>query len=72
MERVLLCYNDKADYLFEVENIEDLDNAIEYKNKKLEEYAFGMSDFEYILEYLNENAIRYNYIDLFSIQRIDY
>lgn len=72
MERVLLCYDDKPDYLFEIDDIEDLDRAIEYKNEKLEQEEFGMSDFEYILEYLDQNAIRYNYIDLFSIQRIEY
>lgn len=72
MERVLLCYDDMADYLFEIGNIEDLDKAIEYKNKRLEQEEFGMSDFEYILEYLDQNAIRYNYIELFNVQRIEY
>nr|DAK86236.1 MAG TPA: hypothetical protein [Caudoviricetes sp.] len=72
MKKVLLVFNGKADYLFEIENIEELNKAVEYKNNKIEEAEFGMSDFEYILEYLDNNAIEYNYIDLFDIEQIEY
>ena len=72
MERVLLCFDGKPDYLFEIDDIEDLDKAIEYKNRQLEINAFGMSDFEYILEYLDNNSIWYSYIDLMRCQMVEY
>ena len=72
MEKVLLCFDGIPDYLFEVDNIEDIDKAIEYKNNQLENNNYSMSDFEYIIEYLNNNSINYDYISLFNIKRVEY
>lgn len=72
MEKVILYYDNNLDYLFEIENIEYLEKAIEYKNEKLENNDFCMSDFEYILEYLNRNNIKFDYIELWDIKRIEY
>lgn len=72
MEKVILYYDNNLDYLFEIENIEYLEKAIEYKNEKLENNDFCMSDFEYILEYLNKNNIKFDYIELWNIKKLEY
>ena len=72
MEKVILYYDDNLDYLFEVEKIEHIKKAIEYKNNKIYNEDFSMSDFEYILEYLDNNNIKYNYIELFNIKHLEY
>jgi hypothetical protein len=72
MEKVLLCYDDKPDYVFLIEDIEHINKAIEYKNNKLEVNTIGMSDFEYIIEYLNNNNIEYDYISLFDAKELEY
>lgn len=72
MEKVILYYDNNLDYLFEIENIEYLEKAIEYKNEKLENNDFCMSDFEYILEYLNKNNIKFDYIELLNIKKLEY
>lgn len=73
MEKVILYYDDNYDYLFEIENIEDLETAIEYKNEQRdsEEYE-GYSDFEIILDFLDKNNIDYDYTDLFDVKQLEY
>lgn len=72
MEKVLLCYDDKPDYVFLIEDIEHINKAIEYKNNQLEVNAIGMSDFEYIIEYLNNNGIEFDYVSLMNATKIEY
>lgn len=75
MEKILLTYEGFADYLFEIDNVADLDDAIEFKNdiraeddKEFEYY----SDFEIILHYLDEHEICYNYIELRDLKCLEY
>jgi len=73
MEKVILGYDGHYDYLFEIENVEDLEKAIEYKNEQRDREDFdGYSDFEIILEFLNNNNIKYDYTDLFNIKTLEY
>lgn len=73
MDRVLLVFDGHADYLFEVEDIAELENAINYKNKKRKYKSYDYyCDFEIILEYLDKNEINYNYIDFADIEQIEY
>lgn len=72
MEKVILYYDDEIDYLFEVEKIEELEKAIQYKNEKILDEDFAMSDFEYILEYLDKNKIEYDFVELSRIKKFEY
>lgn len=72
MEKVILYYNNSLDYLFEIDSIENMEKAIQYKNDKIYDEDFLMSDFEYILEYLDNNGIEYSYTELFNVKRIEY
>lgn len=73
MDRVLLVYDGRADYLFEIDDIAELENARDYKNEKRDSVEYdGYSDFEIMLEYLDNNEIKYSYIELFDIEQIEY
>lgn len=73
MEKVILGYDEHIDYLFEIEKIKYMKAAIEYKNEQRdsEEYK-GYSDFEIMLDFLDKNKIKYNYISLFNIEYLEY
>lgn len=72
-EKVILCFHRNYDYLFEIENIEILKTAIEYKNEQRETKEYeGWSDIEIIIDFLNKNNIEYNYTDLFSLEKLEY
>jgi len=73
MDRVLLVYDGHADYLFEIDDIAELENARDYKNEMRENADYDWySDFEIMLEYLDNNEITYNYTDLMGIEQIEY
>lgn len=75
MERVILSYAGYSDYLFEIDSIADLSDAIEFKNdiraeddEEFEDY----SDFDIIIHYLDEHEICYNYIELYNLENLEY
>lgn len=72
MNHVILTYDGHFDYLFTLDNIRDLELAIEYKNEKLETEEYPDCDFEYIIEYLENNNIEFEYIELFSVDTLEY
>lgn len=75
MEKVILSYDGRADYLFEIDNIADLEDALEFKNEiraEDDEEFIDYSDFEIILHYLDEHEICYNYIELFNLEELEY
>lgn len=75
MEKVILSYYGRADYLFEINNIDDLKKAIWHKDgiraDNVEDYI-DYSDFEIIIEYLDKHNIEYSYIELFGIKELEY
>ena len=72
MEKVLLTFDGSIDYLFEIENVEMLKKAIEHKNKVREEESFEFySDFEIIIDYLQEHNVAFDYKAL-SFKQIEY
>ena len=73
MEKVILYFDNHYDYLFEIEDIKYLKMAIEYRQEQRdsEEYE-GYSDFEIMLDFLDKNKIKYNYIDLFNVEKLEY
>jgi hypothetical protein len=72
MDKILLCSYGEIDFIFEIENKKELENAIKYKNEKILNNDFCMSDFEYILEYLENNNIQYNYTAISDIEQLEY
>ena len=73
MEKVLLTFDGSIDYLIEIENVEMLKKAIEHKNKVREEEGFDYySDFEIIIDYLHDNNVKFDYIELFTLEHIEY
>ena len=72
MDKILLCSYGQIDYIFEIENKTELENAIKYKNEKILNNDFCMSDFEYILEYLENNNIQYDYTSILDIEQLEY
>ena len=73
MEKVLLTFDGSIDYLIEIENVEMLKKAIEHKNKVREEENFDYySDFEIIIDYLHEHNVAFDYMELFSLNQIEY
>ena len=73
MEQVILWYDGHCDYLFEIEHIEDLQTAIEYKNEQRDSKEYeGYSDFEIILDFLDKNKIKYSYTDLMNTPKLEY
>ena len=74
MEKVLLCYDGRPDYVILIEDVKHIKDAIEYKNNKVEAGDIGLfdSDFDYIVEYLNNNNIEYDYISLFDAEEFEY
>ena len=75
MQKVVLEFDGKQDYLFEIEDIKYLEDAIEYKNNAREDceenYEYS-SDFEIIVEYLHEHNIAFDYMALFNVEHLGY
>ncbi len=69
---VTLCYEGEIDYLFDVESEQDLEDAIQYAFDKYDAPNCSKSTFELILEYLDNNKINYDYIDLIGKYDLEY
>jgi hypothetical protein len=75
MQKVILEFYGTQDYLFEIEDIKHLEDAIEYKNnarEDCEEKYEDYSDFEIIVDYLHEHNIEFNYMALFNVEHLEY
>lgn len=75
MERVILSYYGRANFLFEISNIDNLKKAIWYKDDiragNVEDYV-DYRDIDIIIEYLDKHNIEYSYIELFGIKELEY
>lgn len=75
MQKVILEFDGTQDYLINIEDIKHLEDAIEYKNnarEECEEKYEDYSDFEIIVDYLNEHNIAFDYMALFNVEHLEY